>query len=161
MKRSPARLRFATAVTALALAAGSLVGTAGAASAAPASERSFPINNCFGVSPNIVDTPFMPRGVIVGHYDGWTNVMVTYSSLWLGVGYDSVARFDWRHLDNGKRGTFISSTATRPPNTGTHGFTWPRYQPGKGRVELTLSAVNRNALWSIPTNTCKTVIVVP
>ncbi|MFT4397918.1 hypothetical protein ACLTEW_23615 [Gordonia lacunae] len=161
MKRSSVRFRIATGAAALAFAASLLVGAAGPASAAPSSDRSFPISNCFGISPNIVDTPFMPRGVSVGHYDGWTTVMVTYSSLWLGVGYDSVARFDWRHLSNGKRGTFISSTSTRPPNTGTHGFSWPRYQPGKGRVELTLSAVNRNALWAIPTTTCKAVIEVP
>ncbi|GAC66847.1 hypothetical protein [Gordonia soli] len=160
-RRHNARQRL-IATMAVAAAAVGLISAQSAATGAPApsTSRGFPINNCFGLSPNIVDVPYAPSQVVVGQYDGWTNVMVTYGSLWLLTGYDSVARFDWRHLDNGKRGTFVSNSNVRPPNTGVHGFTWPRNQPGKGRVEVTLSTVNRNALWEIPATTCKGTIVI-
>ncbi|MFW0796657.1 hypothetical protein AAFP30_22825 [Gordonia sp. CPCC 205515] len=97
----------------------------------------------------------------VGRYGGFTTVYTGYNSLWLGIGYDSAARFDWHNLNTGKRGVQFSNTATRPPNAGTHGFSIPDRTIGNGRVQITLSTFNRNALWAIPAQTCSTTITLP
>lgn len=162
MRSTRIRTTVAASATAAALTIGTLTGlTHGAGDASAQYNRPFPLSNCFGLSPNIVDVPFMPPGVNVSEYGGFTTVTATFSSLWLGVGYDSHAKLTWQHLGNGKRGTLHSSAVTRPPNTGVLGFNFPKNQPGKGRVKVTLSAVNSNALWSIPAQSCSGVIEVP
>jgi len=157
------RIRTTTAcMAAAAIVAGGATGLVhGAGTASADYNRSFPLSQCFGLSPNIIDVPFAPPGINVTQYDGFTTLLVTFSSVWLGVGYVSDATLTWKHLDNGKHGTMRSHGVAKPPNTGTLGFGFPRNEPGKGRVELTLSAVNSNGLWSIPTNSCTATINIP
>lgn len=155
----PTRARVAAGLLAVGLTTGVLGATGAAeAQAAPSTTRGFPLTQCFGLSPNVVDTPWMPRNVAVEQYDGYTTVLTTYSSVWLFIGYESVARLDWQQLSTGNRGTLFSTSRTSPPNTGVNGFNFPRHRAPKGKVRVTLSAVNRNALWAIPSNSCTGVI---
>ncbi|MGV9713887.1 hypothetical protein ACWDTI_24880 [Gordonia sp. NPDC003424] len=147
---------------AAAIVAGTLAGaTAGSAGAAPTGDRVYPLSSCFGLSPNIVDTPYNPTRALVSQYDGNTYIATEYSSLWLGVGYSSSARLDWHNLRTGKRGSIVSNTRTQPPYSGIHYFVAPTRRLGPGPVRITLSTVNRNALWSIPAQTCSGTITVP
>ena len=155
------RTRIAAGASSIALVAGLTAAGIGAADAAPSSERGFPMTRCIGLSPNIIDYPFDVTGVTVSQYDGFTQIRTGFFSWWLGVGYDSVARLDWQHLDNKKRGTLFTNASARPPAAGVLGFNFPRNEPGKGRVKITLSAVNRNALWAIPATSCTGTVVIP
>ncbi|MFW0796659.1 hypothetical protein AAFP30_22835 [Gordonia sp. CPCC 205515] len=147
---------------ATAIAAGTLAAaTAGTAGAAPTGDRVYPLSSCFGLSPNIVDTPYNPTRAMVSQYDGTTYIATEYSSLWLGVGYSSSARLNWHNLRTNKRGTIVSNTSVKPPYSGIHYFTAPTRTIGPGPVRVTLSSVNRNALWAIPAQTCSATISVP
>lgn len=157
-RRLPAWTRIAAAAVATAAAAAALVAGAGTAEAAT---KEYPLHDCINVSPNIVDMPYMPSRVIISEYAGTTYMQVDYSSLWIGVGYDSVARLDWHNLKTNKRGTLVDHSVVRPPNTGVHNFTIKRSTFGPGKVNVTLSTVNRNALWAIPARSCSGTVVAP
>ncbi|MBD0861793.1 hypothetical protein IA539_11300 [Gordonia sp. zg691] len=151
--------RLASAAIALATAAVLGVAGTGTGDAAPVS-REFPLSNCVGLSPNVVDVPFLARRTIVSTYGGNAYIAVDFPSYFPG-GYQSAARLDWRNPGTGKRGTKISNVRVNPPYQGVHYFVLPQKQIGKGRVDVTFSAVNRNALWAIPSTSCTGTIVVP
>ena len=153
------RTRAAAAAVAVFGAAGLALSTGpGDANAAPSAE--YPIGTCFGMSPNVVDVPYMPRRVIVSDYAGTTSLAIDYTSYWIGVGYDSTATLDWHNLRTGKRGTLTSRSHVSPPYQGVHNFTIPTKTIGTGKVGVTLNTVNRNALWSVPATTCGGTITV-
>ncbi|AZG46944.1 hypothetical protein [Gordonia insulae] len=159
MRHRRFRITTTTAVLATAGAVGALViggtGLSGQAAAAPSAE--YPLTNCIGPSPNIVDLPYNPTRIIVSDYAGTTWLTTEFSSLW---GYRSAVRLDLQNLATGKRVTKLSDRAVSPPYVGTHQISLPTSQIGKGRVKATLSSVNRNALWAIPATTCSGVIQV-
>lgn len=154
------KLRTRAAATLISVSAAAAMTVAGGVGQANASQE-FPIPNCIGVSPNIVDIPFKLSNAIVSQYQDTTWITVTYGSLWVGVGYDSAVRLDWRNPATGQSGTKLSESRVVPPNTGVHSFQFPTEQIGKGRVEVSFSSVNRNALWAIPALTCSGSVVVP
>ncbi|WP_238422233.1 hypothetical protein [Gordonia sp. 'Campus'] len=149
--------RLAAAAVALAAAAGLGVAATGEAGAVT---REFPLSNCVGVSPNIVDVPFLARRAIVSTYAGNAYIASDFTSYFPG-GYQSTARLDWRNLSTGKRGTKLSNVRVNPPYQGVHYFVIPVGEIGRGRVAVNFSAVNRNALWSIPSTSCGGTVVVP
>ncbi|QKT08583.1 hypothetical protein HUN08_16280 [Gordonia sp. X0973] len=150
------RTRIGAAALAVGTAAAAVAVGSGAANAA----RVYPLTNCTAPSPNIVDLPYNPTRVIVSEYAGNTYLTTEFNSLWVGVGYHSRMRLDFRNLHTGQRGMRISNRNVSPPYTGTHQITIPTRQLGRGPVRLVLTAVNSNALWSIPAPTCSTVISV-
>ncbi|AUH67124.1 MULTISPECIES: hypothetical protein [Gordonia] len=156
--RRSLRTRVLAAAVAAAAVVSSLLAGAGSAGAVT---REYPLHGCLNVSPNIVDMPYRPFRAIVSEYAGTTYIQIDYGSLWIGVGYDSVARLDWHNLQTGRKGTMIDHSQVRPPNTGVHNFSLPRSTFGPGRVQLRLSTVNRNALWAIPARSCGGVVVAP
>ena len=153
-KRKSLRARLGVAATAIAIGAGALTATATGAGTANAA-GTYPLNGCIGLSPNIVDQPYMPTRALVSDYDGRTYITTEYSSLWLFVGYDSTARLDWHNLSTGKRGSLFSNGSPAEWRVGgTHNFAIATRTIGPGRVKITLNSVNRNALWSIPAASC-------
>lgn len=158
VRRLPCRTQLAATALAVAAAATSAVTGTGDAEAVT---REYPLHNCVNISPNIVDLPYMPTRVFVSDYAGKTYLQITYGSLWLLTGYDSVARLDWHNLRTDQRGTLIDHSSVRPPNTGVHNFTIASSAFGPGKVRLTLSTVNRNALWAIPARSCSGTVVAP
>ncbi|MFC3243017.1 hypothetical protein ACFOJ6_12390 [Gordonia humi] len=123
--------------------------------------RSTLLRDCINISPNIVDLPYLPHRAIVSEYAGTTYIQIDYGSLWVGVGYDSTARLDWRNLNTGRSGTMVDHSRVRPPNTGVHNYSLPRTTFGPGKVKLTLTTTNSNALWSIPARSCSGTVVAP
>ncbi|MDS1114535.1 hypothetical protein RD149_12235 [Gordonia westfalica] len=156
MARTKTFTRSAAAALSIAAAAG--LGLAGTGQAE--ASREFPVSNCIGPSPNIVDLPFMVRRAIVGTYAGNAYIAADFPSYFPG-GYQSSLRMDWHNPSTGKRGSKISNTQVRPPYQGVHNFVIPVNQIGKGRVNVTFGAVNRNALWSVPSTSCSGTIVIP
>ena len=156
--RTTIRRRLAAITLALAATAASVT-TPGAANADES--KTYPLNDCINISPNIVDVPYMPRRVIVSKYEADTYLLIDYTSYWIGVGYDSAARLDWKNLTTGQKGTTFQRGHISPPYQGTHQFRIPTAKLGPGKVKLTLSTVNSNALWSIPARSCSGVIVTP
>ncbi|EGD55438.1 hypothetical protein [Gordonia neofelifaecis] len=152
------RSRLTAAAVAVGAVAASVVAGIGHADAVT---KEYPLHDCINISPNIVDLPYMPTRVFVSDYAGTTYMQITYGSYWIGVGYDSVARLDWTNLTTNRKGTLIDKSWVRPPNTGVHNFTLPSRDFGPGKVKLTLSTVNRNALWAIPARSCGGVVVAP
>lgn len=148
--------RLVGIAAAVALATGTLVGLTHGAGTASA-DGEYPLSQCFGPSPNIVDTPYMPNRIFVGSYQGTNWVTVTYGSLWIGVGYDSTAWLEWQQ--GNKRGTKVSHSRVVPPNTGVHTFVFTPGEAAPGAVKVTLRSVNRNALWSIPATSCSGTLV--
>ena len=148
--------------TIAALAAGAALTAAAAAPGdAAAATKAYPLNNCINISPNIVDVPYMPSRAIVSEYAGTTYIAIDYTSYWIGVGYDSAARLDWHNLQTNRRGTLHTRSHVSPPYSGVHNFTVPRAMFGPGKVKLTLTTTNSNALWAIPARSCSGVVVAP
>lgn len=112
-----------------------------------------PLERCWGISPNIVDQPFSTARLFVyptgpGRVRAEVNDISTF---WTATGgYESVGRLDWHNLDNGRRGTAVDRAGIGLYVGG------PKFDlnTGRGNVRVTLSAVNRNALWAIPTTSC-------
>lgn len=156
MVRTKTFTRLAAAALSIAAAAG--LGLAGTGQAAAA--REFPVSNCIGPSPNIVDLPFMVRRAIVSTYGGDAYIAADFPSYFPG-GYQSSLRMDWHNLSTGKRGFKVSNTKVNPPYQGVHYFVIPVKTIGKGRVNVTFGATNRNALWSVPSTSCSGTIVIP
>ncbi|MDL9936185.1 hypothetical protein QSJ18_05475 [Gordonia sp. ABSL1-1] len=149
----------ATVLTATGAAALLVGGTAGPAAAAPGGV--YPLHNCINLSPNIVDLPYNPSRVIVSQYRDRTYLAIDYTSVWIGAGYDSVARIDWHNLNTHKRGVIVGRNHVSPPYQGTHQVDVPTASIGRGKVALRLTTTNRNALWAVPARTCGGTIVVP
>ena len=126
---------------------------------AAADTRTYALNDCINISPNIVDVPYHPTSAFVSEYAGSTYIHIQYNSLWLGVGYNSSARLDWRNLQTGLRGSKTVRSKVTPPNTGVHTYQIPTSQIGTGRVQVTLTSTNSNALWAIPARSCGGTIV--
>ncbi|ATD69560.1 MULTISPECIES: hypothetical protein [Gordonia] len=156
MARTTTFTRLAAAALALAAAAG--LGLSGTGEAA--ASREFPVSTCIGPSPNVIDLPFMVRRAIVDTYAGNAYIAADFPSYFPG-GYQSSLRMDWHNQSTGKRGSKLSNTRVRPPYQGVHYFVIPVSQIGRGRVDVTFSAVNSNALWSVPSTSCRGTIVVP
>ncbi|MEE4022193.1 hypothetical protein V1Y59_03795 [Gordonia sp. PKS22-38] len=159
-RRHSLRTRVAATAAAIAVTSAGIVGlsTATAGEANAATEHA--LNGCVGLSPNIVDIPFWPRRAIVAQYAGQTYISVDFPSYWLFVGYRSDARLDWHNTRTNKRGVLRSTEQVRPPYQGVHDFVIPTNAIGRGNVNVTLSATNSNALWSIPSIPCSGTIVV-
>ena len=159
MSDRPSRIRVAAVAAAgvLGATAATIVGGTGDASAT----AEFPLRDCINISPNIVDLPYMPTRAFVSEYADTTYIQVQYGSYWIGVGYDSVSRLDWRNLSTGKHGTLVDRSWVRPPNTGVHNFDLPSSKFGPGKDKLTLSTTNSNAMWSIPARSCSGTVVAP
>lgn len=150
------RIKSAAAVFAAAGSIGALlVGGTGPATAAPSA--AYPLSNCMGLSPNVVDLPYNPTRIIVADYAGKTYLTTEFSSVW---GYQSRVRLDLRNLSTGRHVVKVSNRRVSPPYVGTHQISFPTSQIGKGRVKAVLTSVNSNALWSLPTPTCSGVIVI-
>lgn len=149
-----------TAAAALAVTGALATSLLGGVAPATAASAAYPLANCMGLSPNIADLPYNPTRAIVADYAGTTYITTEFSSLWVGVGYQSVARLDLRNLANGRHVVKTSNRRVSPPYVGTHVFTLPTSQIGTGRVKAVLSTVNNNGLWSIPTPTCSGIITV-
>ncbi|MFT3901214.1 MAG: hypothetical protein QM728_13355 [Gordonia sp. (in: high G+C Gram-positive bacteria)] len=141
-----------------AAAAAVALGVVGAGPAA--ADRVYPLTNCTAMSPNVVDLPYSPTRVIVSEYAGKTYLTTEFNSVWLGVGYTSRMRLDYRNLRTGQRGVRFSTRHVSPPYTGTHQIVIATSSLGRGPVRLVLNATNSNALWSIPAPTCTSTIVV-
>ncbi|GAC68440.1 hypothetical protein [Gordonia soli] len=139
------------------MAAATVAAGLGAVGAAPASaETVAPLSRCWGVSPNIVDQPFSVARLFL-EPDGAGRVIARVrdvSSLWAllspAAGYDSVGRLDWHNVSNGRKGTAIDTARIGGYVNGQQ-F---RLATGAGTVRVTYSAVNRNALWAIPSTSC-------
>ncbi|AFR47476.1 hypothetical protein KTR9_0831 [Gordonia sp. KTR9] len=149
--------RLAAAAIALTSAAGLGAAATGEANAVT---REYPLSNCIGLSPNVVDVPFLARRTIVSTYAGNAYIATDFTSYFPG-GYQSSARLDWHNLATGKRGSKVSNVRVNPPYQGVHYFVIPVSQIGRGRVNVTFGAVNRNALWSIPSTSCSGSVVIP
>ncbi|MFT4201477.1 MAG: hypothetical protein QM634_12195 [Gordonia sp. (in: high G+C Gram-positive bacteria)] len=132
--------------------------TAAVGAGAAHADRVYPLTSCTAPSPNIVDLPYNPTRVIVSEYAGNTYLTTEFTSLWVGVGYDSHMRMDFRNLRTGQRGVRFSNRHVSPPYTGTHQITIRTSSLGRGPVRLVLRTVNNNPLWSIPAPTCSAVI---
>ncbi|MEO9326769.1 hypothetical protein [Gordonia aurantiaca] len=158
MARTHKITRAVAAATSLLAAAA--VGLAGAGQADASPSREYPLSTCVGVSPNIVDVPFLARRAIVSTYDGNAYIATDFPSYFPG-GYQSTARLDWHNPATGKRGSKVSNTRVNPPYQGVHYFVIPLGQIGRGRVNVTFGAVNRNALWAIPSTSCSGTINIP
>ncbi|MXP21938.1 hypothetical protein GIY30_11315 [Gordonia sp. HNM0687] len=154
------RSRFASVVVAVAIAAAGTLGLATATAADAAAATEHRLTQCIGLSPNIVDIPFLPNRAIVAQYAGKTYIAVDFTSYWIGVGYRSDARLDWHNLRTGKHGVLRSTTHISPPYQGVHNFVIDTAAIGRGNVAITLGATNSNALWSIPAISCSGTIVV-
>ncbi|TJZ78349.1 hypothetical protein FCG67_09870 [Rhodococcus oryzae] len=142
--------RLATTAAVSAGIAGGLV--AGAGSAAAAETQVVPMSTCFGLSPYIVDQPYIASRAFFNQDGPGTGnlTLADVSSLWFfAPPYLSDTRLDWHNKTTGARGTL---TATTPIGMGS--AVYLRLNSGPGDVEITRSAVNRNALWSIPTTSC-------
>ncbi|ALG85945.1 hypothetical protein [Gordonia phthalatica] len=157
MRHQTARKIAATAVALAATAAS--VAAPGTANADQS--KTYAMHDCINISPNIVDMPYRPYRVIVSKYLSNTYLVIDYTSYWIGVGYDSAARLDWKNLTTGQKGTRIARNHISPPYPGTHQFQIPTAKLGPGKVKLTLSTVNSNALWAVPARSCSGVIVTP
>lgn len=158
------RMRHQTTrrITAMAVAlAATAVSVAAPGTANAAADRVYPLHDCINISPNIVDMPYRPYRVIVSKYRENAYLLIDYTSYWIGVGYDSAARLDWTNLTTGQKGTRFQRSHVSPPYQGTHQFQIPTAALGPGKVKVTLSTVNSNALWSIPARSCSGVIVTP
>ena len=158
----PLQIRRAAiaAAAALSITAGAL-GVGAVAAGEASAEIEVPMTRCFGLSPNVIDQPFAPaRAFVYQQRPGTADVAINdIASLWFFAGgYQSDGRLDWRNLDNGRKGTAVKRSPVSYP--GNSSMTFP-ISPGTGRVELTFSAVNRNALWAIPTTSCTGTVVVP
>ncbi|MFC7450351.1 hypothetical protein [Rhodococcus daqingensis] len=130
--------------------AGGLVAGAGSAAAQTVE---VPMSTCFGLSPYIVDQPYVASRAWF-YQDGPGTGTVTLADVSSVVGfftapYLSDTRLDWRNKTTGATGTL---TATTPIALGNSVNL--RMNSGPGEVEITRSAVNRHALWSIPTTSC-------
>ncbi|GAC79093.1 MULTISPECIES: hypothetical protein [Gordonia] len=152
------RTRLAAGAVAAAGAAALILAPAGDASAVT---KTYPIGDCTNLSPNVVDMPYQPNRVFVSEYAGTVYMQITYGSLWLGLGYDSHARLAWKNLQTGRNGVLVDNSIVRPPNTGVHNFTVKRSTFGPGKVRLTLTTTNRNAVWAVPARTCTSTVVAP
>ncbi|WP_161893559.1 hypothetical protein [Gordonia spumicola] len=142
-------------------AAGVLALVAAPAGDAGAATKSYPLGDCTNLSPNVVDLPYQPNRVFVSEYAGTTYLQITYSSAWMLVGYSSHARLDWKNLTTGRHGVLVDNSVVRPPNTGVHNFTVKRSTFGPGKVKLTLTTTNRNAVWAVPARSCTSTVVAP
>lgn len=80
-----------------------------------AASTTYPLHGCINISPNIVDAPYMPSRVIVSKYAANTYLIIDYTSYWIGVGYDSAVRLDWKNLATGQKGTRFARSQVRPP----------------------------------------------
>jgi hypothetical protein len=144
---------LATTATALGLATGA-VGLAGTGAAS--AETVVPMSRCWGISPNIVDQPFSTARLFVSPSGpgrvtaAVRDVSTPYAYFVPGAQYDSVGRLDWRNVTTGRTGTAFSTARI----TGYVGGPTFDLTTGAGEVRFTFSAVNRNALWSIPTTSC-------
>lgn len=138
---------------ALALAVGTAVGV-GTATAAPTTADTVPVSHCWGPSPNLLDPPFSVSKLAVTPLGpGRAQVAVTeVSSIWvmLAPAYRSTGRLDWHNLNTGRRGVaFNTDVIDYFPGGPVFDIT-----PGTGTVRVTLSAVNRNHFWAVPTTAC-------
>lgn len=135
--------------------AATMVGGTGAASAAPSA--AYPLGNCLNLSPNVVDLPYNPTRVIVADYAGKSYLTTEFSSLW---GYQSRVRLDLRNQATGRHIVKFFDRRVSPPYVGTHVFTFPTSQIGKGRVTAVLTSANSNPVWTVPPKSCSGVIVI-
>ncbi|MBY4575354.1 hypothetical protein ACN94_17470 [Gordonia paraffinivorans] len=158
MTRNTTFARLAAVALSVAAAAG--LGLAGAGHAGAAPSREYPLSTCVGLSPNVADIPFLARRAIVSTYGGNAYIATDFPSLFPG-GYQSTARLDWHNTATKKRGSKVSNTRVNPPYQGVHYFVIPLNQIGRGTVNVTFSAVNRNALWAIPSTSCTGTIHIP
>lgn len=158
--RQSLRHRVAAAAAAVAITGAGVVGLTTAAAGEAAAATEYRMTQCLGLSPNIVDVPFMPSRAIVAQYGGKTYIAVDFTSYWIGVGYRSDARLDWHNTRTNKRGVLRSTTHISPPYQGVHNFVINTSAIGTGRVNITLNATNSNALWAIPAIACNGSIVI-
>jgi len=151
MAHSNIRRSAAAALITLAATIGIGIG-AGQASA----ETVVPMDRCWGVSPNIVDQPFSTARLFVtptgtGRVQAAVRDVSTPWAVFLpGAAYESVGRLDWRNTTTGRAGTTFD-TARIGSYVGGPSFA---LDTGPGHVTFTFSAVNRNALWAIPSTAC-------
>ncbi|MGW0039209.1 hypothetical protein [Gordonia sp. NPDC003376] len=143
--------RLTTAGVAAAITATGLIGAGALGSGTASAETVAPLDRCWGVSPNIVDQPYSTARLFVSQNGPGrvTAAVRDISSFW-GGGYESVGRLDWHNLRTGTRGTAVDAA---PIRLYVGGPTF-HLNTGSGPVRVTLSAVNRNALWAIPTTAC-------
>lgn len=152
MSHRTARSAVASAVALTLAAVG--VGLVGVGSAS--AETVAPMSRCWGISPNIVDQPFSTARLFVSPTGPGSvtaavrDVSTPYAFFFPGAQYDSVGRLDWRNVATGRTGTVFSTARI---NSYVGGPTFA-LTTGAGEVRFTFSAVNRNALWSIPTTSC-------
>ena len=152
------RRRMGIAATVLAVSTAAVT-TAGTGDADAGPVRTYPLSGCIGLSPNIIDRPYMPTQLIVDQSEGYTYLTVYFNSMWLLVGYDSTARLDWHNLSTNKKGSQFSGGSKMVWGLdGTHSFAFRTRTIGTGRVKITLNSVNRNALWAIPALSCSAYI---
>lgn len=136
-----------------ALAATVGIGTMGAGQAS--AETVVPMSDCWGVSPYIVDQPFHTARLFVyptgpGKVDAAVRDISTNWAIFSDFSYDSVGRLDWRNRTTGASGTAYDTARIGAYVSG------PTFNlnTGTGAVDFTFSAVNRHALWAIPTTSC-------
>ena len=148
------------------IAAAAVVVGAGAVTAVGAgsaeADTHYPLRGCIGLSPNVVDVPYQPTTLSVAKVDDHTFIDTSYNSLWVFAPYESFARLEWRNLATNKRGSMTKKAYPAPWGVGgIHSFRIPTRDIDRGPVKVTLSALNRNALWSIPSQSCSGTVRVP
>ena len=156
--RHTIRTRLTTGLAAAAIAASSFAALSVGSGTAHA-ETVAPLERCWGISPNIVDQPYSTARLFVSRTGPGrvTAAVRDISSFWtFSGGYESVGRLDWHNLTNNRKGTAFN-TAKIGLYVGGPTFA---LDTGPGKVRVTLSAVNRNALWAIPTTACSGTITV-
>ncbi|MYR06823.1 hypothetical protein GTV32_11140 [Gordonia sp. SID5947] len=148
----PARPRLFR-LTVAALAAGTAIGIGAVAPPTAAAETVVPLDRCWGLSPNIVDQPFSTARLFVSPNGRGrvTAAVRDISSFWTPTGgYQSAGRLDWHNVSTGKKGVAFNTAQIR---LFVGGPTF-RLDTGPGTVRVSFSAVNRNALWAIPSTSC-------
>ncbi|GAB18295.1 hypothetical protein GOEFS_050_00730 [Gordonia effusa NBRC 100432] len=160
MNQQRFRMKFIAAAVAVAGAFGATLTGAAPAAAVIIHDKStdyYDMSKCIGLSPNVVDLPYQPIGIYVTHRGATTGIATKWDSY---LGYHSDARIDLRNLKTGKRFTWRFPHQVTQPYNGSQYREIPTSKIGKGRVQLTLNSVNRNALWALPAPTCSTVITI-
>lgn len=156
--RHTIRTRLTTGLAAAAIAASSLAALSVSPGTAHA-EAVAPLDRCWGISPNIIDQPYSTARLFVsGAGPGKVTAAVRdVSTFWIfSGGYESAGRLDWHNLTTNRKGTAFD-TAKIGLYVGGPTF---KLNTGPGRVRVTLSAVNRNALWTIPSTACSGTLTV-
>ncbi|MET8797917.1 hypothetical protein ABZV91_15960 [Nocardia sp. NPDC004568] len=136
--------------------AGAVAVVAVAGSASAETRTQYVGNNCWSISPNLVDIPH--NGSVTVSTDtarpGWFTLSGDSKSVF---GYTTDLHVEWRNLDNGRTGS--ADVTYRNSLADSNGFWIRDLDSGPGRVQITTSGVTRGLL-TIPVPACTGEVVI-